>query len=338
MNWKRFTVAASGLAAVALTAGYTAMAAPASAITSPPQLPVTLSACGSGSSAVWNASGDPVLTVGTASAATCGAPAGSTYDPAYAQVVIKVNGHAVPTAEPTFTTDHYASGSPRMVMDLNNGHSLTGYPAASGLNGTDMAWATDLAPNTYTSYAVAYAATNANTTTVKDAYIVEDADQVPGTADTLTGIQFGGAQVQVTSFGPFTMKNVYSGKCLNISDGNYSATGSTNQYDCGATWHGIAAGAQRFERLNFADGSAYLVAISPDSGNSGPWFVHATTKGKALTLTGSPDPYSYGQGGFFGWHGLVADDANFSKSNLTVIWGWPKTGSSNQQWTVTAIG
>jgi hypothetical protein len=184
-------------AGVTLAASAAALgAASASAATGPAPVLATLSACGSGSSAVWSG-GNAVLTVGTGAAATCGAPAGSTYNPAYAQEVLQVKGGAVPapTQGPAFATDNYASGSPRIVIDLGNGHSLIGYPAASGLNGTDMAWAVDNG-NTYTSYATAYNSALAYETTVKDAYVVEDADQTPGTADTITDFTYGNQVVE----------------------------------------------------------------------------------------------------------------------------------------------
>lgn len=182
-------------AGVTLAASAAALgAASASAATSPAPVLATLSACGSGSSATWSG-GNAVLTVGTGAAGTCGAPAGSTYNPAYAQEVLQVKGGVVPTTEPKFTTNNYASGSPRIVIDLGNSHSLIGYPAASGLNGSDMAWAVDNG-NTYTSYATAYQNALAYETTVKDAYVVEDADQTPGTADTITDFTYGGAPVE----------------------------------------------------------------------------------------------------------------------------------------------
>jgi hypothetical protein len=44
-----------------------------------------------------------------------------------------------------------------MVINLSNGHTLFGYPAASGLNGTDMAWCPDNG-STFESYQAAVAA------------------------------------------------------------------------------------------------------------------------------------------------------------------------------------
>ncbi|HET6189894.1 MAG TPA: hypothetical protein VFE59_23230 [Trebonia sp.] len=190
MRIPNLLAAAVTLAVPAAAIGVTS----ASAATAPKPVLATLSACGSGSHAVWSG-GNAILTVGQASAGECGAPANATYNPAYAQAVLQVKGGVVPATEPEFTTDNYASGSPRIVIDLGNGHSLVGYPAKSGLNGTDMAWAVDNG-STYTSYATAYQNALAYETTVKDAYVVEDADQTPGTADTITSFTYGGAPVE----------------------------------------------------------------------------------------------------------------------------------------------
>ena len=182
-------------ARVTLAASAAALgASSASAATGPAPVLATLSACGTGSSAAWSG-GNAVLKVGTAGAGQCGAPANATYNPAYAQEVLQVKGGAVPAIGPAFATDNYASGSPRIVIDLGNGHSLIGYPAASGLNGSDMAWAVDNG-NTYTDYATAYHTALAYETTVKDAYVVEDADQTPGTVDTITDFTYGSQVVE----------------------------------------------------------------------------------------------------------------------------------------------
>jgi hypothetical protein len=166
----------SGFAVLAIGGGI-ATAGAASASVTPIQ--VTLSASSDGS-ATCSSSGDIVLTTGSAVSTT------------YGQA--DVNGVAgttlSATSEPTFVTDHYAAGSPRWVIELNNGHSLWGYPPNSGLNGSDFAWAVDNG-NTYTSYATAYANASAGSTTIKDAFIVEDGDQV-STTDTISGATFNG--------------------------------------------------------------------------------------------------------------------------------------------------
>ena len=57
-----------------------------------------------------------------------------------------------------------------------------------------MAWAVG-SSSTYTDYQKAYAAAGASSTTVDEAYIVEDASQPAGTANTLTGIEYDGKVV-----------------------------------------------------------------------------------------------------------------------------------------------
>ena len=311
------------VASAALAAGGFAAAAGTASAAAPPTLSVYLSACGTGSSAVWNASGNPVLTIGQAAAGTCGAPPGSTYNPSYAQVVFgRVPGAPVPVIEPAFKTDNYASGSPRMVVELYNGHSLWGYPGLtlSGGTGPDaagMAWAVDNG-TTYTDYVTAYTAANANVTTIKDAFIVQDADQTAGTKDTLTGIQFGGAVVQQRLSNVVVVKNRHSGKCLN------EGAGVLSQYACNVA--GTYA-SLRWQVATFADGSKYLESVATHQ------FVTDGTKGQQLSLTSTPSRFSPVPGGFFAFpNGLVMDVKAMSLVNFAQVIGWPVNGQDNQQW------
>lgn len=189
------------VAGVAVVAGTLAAGGMTSVSAATAPLAVALSSCGTGSSVTWNASGDPVLTSGQNPAGTCGAPAGSTYNPSYAELSIdNVKGAVVPAAEPSFDVDTYyaGSGDPRFVIDLNNGQTMVGYPPQAGLNGTDMAWAVGNS-GTYSSYATVYAKVDAVATTVKDAYITDDASTA-GKPETLTNVQFGGLTLPPTYF------------------------------------------------------------------------------------------------------------------------------------------
>jgi hypothetical protein len=208
----------------------------AGAATTP--LQVRLSACdtgGTGSSAVWNSAHDPVLTAGTAAAATCGAPAGSTYNPAYAEVdFTNAAGGAVPTTEPAFAASAYSSGTPRMVIELNNGNSLVGYPGLDLSGGTapdaaGMAWAVGNA-GTYTSYATAETGAGASTTTVKDAFIIEDGSQPSGTANTLTNVQYGGQTLGAgtVTVAPVAAQTVTIGTAATAVTVSASTTSSDN--------------------------------------------------------------------------------------------------------------
>jgi hypothetical protein len=91
---------------------------------------------------------------------------------------------------PSFSTSNYNAGSPRYFITLSDGHSLWGYPAASGLNGDDMAWAIDNG-NTYMSWSQVQM-TSEGSATVTGAFVIADADQAPGTVDEITGLTFGG--------------------------------------------------------------------------------------------------------------------------------------------------
>jgi hypothetical protein len=91
-------------------------------------------------------------------------------------------------AEPTFTTDNYAAGSPRYYVTLSNGDSLWGYPPNSGLNGSDFAWAINNA-NSYESWSDAQSAEPG--ATVTGVYVIADGDQ-PSTTDVITDLTFDG--------------------------------------------------------------------------------------------------------------------------------------------------
>jgi len=312
-------------AAAALAAGgFAAASGPASAA-SPPTLPVTLSACGAGSSAVWDASGNPVLTIGQAPAGTCGAPKGSTYDPAYAKVMFrKVSAAAVPGREPVFKTGNSASGSPRMVIELNNGHSLSGYPgrALTGHTGPDpagMAWAVDNR-NTYTNYATAYKAASASATTIKDVFIVQDTHQAPGTADTLTGIQFAGAVVQQTLSNVVLVVDRATRRCLN------EGSGVLSQFACNVANRHTS---MLWQLATFADGSKYLESVAKHQ------FVQDGIKGQPLSLTSTPSAFTPVPGGLFRFqNGLVMDDRG-NRYDLSKVVGWSFNNQDSQRWDFT---
>ncbi len=139
---------------------------------------VHFSASGTGASAGWdNGAGSQIqLTLGTPSATTN----------ALAELT-SGSGKALPSTEPVFTTNEYNAGSPRFYITLSNGDSLWGYPANSGLNGSDMAWAINNG-NSYVPWSTI--TTDEAGTTVKRVYVIADGDQSPGTTDTITCLQF----------------------------------------------------------------------------------------------------------------------------------------------------
>ena len=155
-----------------------AIAGTASASPSPN---VSFSASSDGASAGWtHGKGSAIeLTLGSDSASTF---AVVTFHHFTATTVDRL-------AEPTFTTDNYAAGSPRFFLTLNDGHTLWGYPPNSGVNGSDFGWAIDNG-NTYDSWSAVQTAEGS--ASVTGAYVIAAGDQAPGTVDTVSGLSFDG--------------------------------------------------------------------------------------------------------------------------------------------------
>jgi hypothetical protein len=166
-------------AAVAVTAGGTAHAAVK------PSLPVSFAHNGATGSAGFDSAGNIALNLGNGT---------------FAQVSVNLQTLGLSTAPataPSFTTDKYAAGSPRWVIELANGNFITGYPAQLGAGAASdfsgAQWAVGTSGN-YVTYQAALAGANDPLGNVKvtDAFIVEDADQAANTVDTLTGVQYDG--------------------------------------------------------------------------------------------------------------------------------------------------
>ena len=147
-------------------------------------LPLSVSALGGtdGSAAGWACQpGGPIgLTLGT--------------DTANTYAAITLTNAAGPVinalAEPTFTTDNYAAGSPRYYITLSDGHTLWGYPPNSGVNGSDFGWAIDNG-NSYPSWSVIQSGPEGSAT-VTGAYVIADGDQDPGVTDKISALTFNG--------------------------------------------------------------------------------------------------------------------------------------------------
>lgn len=176
-----------GAAAIAAGAGAAGIPA-ASADTTP--LPVTLSADGNGT-AVWS-NGDIALTPGSTGT--------------YAQMAVNLSAlgdHVAPATAPSFTTDKFAGGTPRWVIELANGNYLFGYPQAEVPGGaadfSGAQWQEISGSGTYDNggayetyqTALKDAGDILGNVTVADAYIVADAGQ-SGVTSTLTSVKYDG--------------------------------------------------------------------------------------------------------------------------------------------------
>lgn len=316
-------------------------------------LQVSLSACGTGSAATWNESdGNPLLTVGTAPAATCGAPAGSTYDPAYAQIVIDLNytGTAVPVPASTtgFDTTNYASGTPRMVIELANGHSLWGYPPSSGLNGSNMAWAVDNG-NTYTDYATAYNEAGAASTHVTSAFVVADLSQPAGVTSEVSNLSYGGQVLQPTGFiaskdlsqngSPlaFDVRNGVKANGTRVQVWEQGDTGSSNGNVMNQSFTPVPLGNGVME-LRLMDTGLCL----DNTGNAvkSDWQVWSCNGDRAQQFmygtpsTSAPNGTLEAFGASTASVHVVADDTN-GRGNSSLVQGWPYPGTvANEMWIV----
>ena len=151
----------------------------AAAAAAAPSPNVSFGAGNDGASAGWSQG------KGSAIDLTLGSSGGS-----FAEITLHhVGGVVSDLAEPSFTTDNYNAGSPRYFITLDDGHSLWGYPAASGLNGSHMAWAIDNG-NTYMSWPQVQASAEKSASGT-GAYGIADPDQAAGTDDGITGLRFG---------------------------------------------------------------------------------------------------------------------------------------------------
>jgi hypothetical protein len=225
LRHKLITVAVA--AVIPLGGGALALASATGAGAATTPLQVTLSADGNGT-AVFNASGDPVLTLGSTGT--------------YAQMAVSLPSSALaPATPPSFTTDNYAAGSPRWVIELANGSFIDGYPAQLGGTANDSftgnQWAVGNS-GTYESYADALAGANdpLGNVQVTNAYVVEDADQAAGTADTLTGVQYNGQTLPGT-VSVTTPANQTS--TVNAAITPLQVTASTNTSDKALTYSAV---------------------------------------------------------------------------------------------------
>jgi hypothetical protein len=315
-------MAAAAALALAAGGGAVAAATSASAATSTPgYLSITLTSSSDGSTS-WN-SGDPQLTVGPDTSTT------------YAQMAIDgVNGSSVPKpgspTEPMFATDNYGAGSPRFVIELNNGNSLWGYPSKSDLNGPSMAWAENNG-NTYGSYSTAYTAADASATTVKDAFIVADGDQPNATTDTLTNVEYNNQWVappQPLNVTGGTMVG-YGSKCADDYRSGTANGTPIDLYTCNKT------NAQNWWLE--PDGTVRNNAGGPTNCLDDTAWGGQGTKQELYKCVGQANQtwtYSTSSGHLVNDNnGLCLDDPGWVTTNGTVLDIWGCVNQANEHWT-----
>lgn len=144
---------------------------------------------GGGGSAAW--AGTP----NKHSAVQLIAPSGG-----YAGIQLNHVSTAAPADAPTFTTNNYAAGSPRLVMEFAGGGNLLGYPSQFGSQ-WEVTSCNSVAPNNYTDYSSALAALQTGTQAdgsscdgnVTSVFVVaDDSSGATSETDTITSLVYGG--------------------------------------------------------------------------------------------------------------------------------------------------
>jgi hypothetical protein len=314
-----------GVAGLSLAAG-AAAAAPAPAHTS--TLPAVVSASGTGASAVWAGHDTVKLTVGTPSTTT------------FAQIMLKPAPKNAPATPPSFTTDNYTAGSPRWVITFSDGCYIFGYPAQIGGNATTSfngnQWSVQGNSNCHpggadVSYATALNDVSpAGSATVTGAYIVADGDQLPGTTDTVSALQYGGEQLTVTTHAvpPSVhwviqahghIKVQYDNRYVTYSGGKLAqaAYGGTDEL-----FAIVENPATQATGLETETNSGHLTGKFVEIPSSGQLFV----TGHFVVTSKHGARYYSTQG----TSGHVANLSGYNPADGTHIIGWPNTGTANE--------
>jgi len=339
MHVRRKPLVAAGVA-VGLVSGTLLFARTAEAAT---YLSVTLSASGSGASAVYNSAGDPVLTVGTPSSTT------------YAEIQIDDVPTAAPGSAPSFDTSAYTGGSPRWEIQFADGDALYGYPSQSGLGASN--WEVIPASSgtchdlTHTpqydtySNALAFIQDNGCAGNVTAATIIADGDQTAGTSDTITDVSYDGETIApggdvVTVINPGTQTSVVG---TTISTLQISASSSRGESITSYAASGLPAGL-------FIDTSTGAITGTPTTAGSYGVTATATDSGGTegsvsftWTVNAASTPPPSGVATYSGAIrlpklGLCLDDRFNSSTPGAVVQVWGCNGLLNQQWQVMSNG
>lgn len=135
--------------------------------------------------------------------------------------------------------------------------------------------------------------------------------------------------------GPGEIKNAYSGKCMDVTSGNYANGTKLQQWTCGAkNPSGVAGGDQQFEVVKYSNGAGALVAVN----GSKQFDVDGGASGLQLTVnsTFSPNADMLKSGPYYTFPNTdtVADDAGWSTANGGKVISYTLNDGTNQQWSL----
>jgi len=335
MHARRKSLLAAGVA-LGLASGTLLFGSAADAAT---YLSITLSASGTGASAVLNSAGDPVLTVGSPSSTT------------FAEMQVDDVSATAPSSAPSFATNNYSTGSPVWEIQFADGDSLYGYPSQAGLgdanwtvipasSGTCASLTQTPEYDTYMS-ALAFIQENGCAGNVIAAAIVANGDQAAGTSDTITGVSYDGLTLAPVSGDVVTVGspgNQTSTAGISIGTLQLSASSSAGDAITSYTATGLPPGlsissAGAITGTPSTTGSYSVTVTATDSaGVSGSvsftWTVTTSTTG-TTSYSGTIRLVKLG---------LCLDDRYNSSTPGAVVQVWRCNGQPNQQWQVMSNG
>jgi len=267
---------------------------------------------------------------------------------ASAQVDLVKPAQPSTTTAPTMTATNYGGGDPRLVLEFHNGQYLFGYP--TGSNGA-LSWSDEPSGTAEASWSAALAAVNAGgaDNSLTAAFVVQDSGSTAQTV--ITDLTYNGEQVvpassttTVSTIGEIS--NAHSGKCLDVTGGNFASGTPLQQWTCGAkSPDGVVGGDQQFQvvtkDVNGTE-TGYLEAINEsgtvlyvEAANEGGFLQLTSSRSAATDMLKSGPFYTFPEAtGSTSSAPLVMDDAGSQTVNGSTVIAYPENGGSNQQWSL----
>jgi hypothetical protein len=329
MHARRKSLLAAGVA-LGLASGTLLLVNTADAATT--YLSITLSASGTGASAVLNSAGDPVLTVGSSSGT-------------YAEMQVDDVPTAAPSSAPSFDTNNYSTGSPIWEIQFTGGDSLYGYPSQAGLG--DANWevipaasGTCAGTPEYGAYASALGSIPSGCGgNIATAAIVANSAQAAGASDTITEVSYNGETLAPPSGDVVTVGspgNQTSTEGVAIGTLQISASSSAGDSISSYTATGLPPG------LSISSTGA----ITGTPTTNGSYSVTVTATDSAGTEGSTSFDWTVSPTGTTSYSGtirlvklgLCLDDRYNSSTPGAAVQVWRCNGLPNQQWQVMSNG
>jgi hypothetical protein len=249
---------------------------------------------------------------------------------------------------PFFRTSSDPAGDPRVVIEFHDGCSLVGTPGTGDLLSWSGSPGGPQSANWITATAWVYDTCGADDQ-VTAAYIeVTDSDGVPTTLSDVTyyneEVVPYSATTTVSAQGQ--IKNRSSGKCLDVTGGQFVVGTKLQQYTCGASYEGVKGADQKFEIVTHDVNGAmtgYLEAVSLSgtvlyvSAPGGQLVLSATRSAETDMLESGGDPgcYTFPEApGSTLATPVVMDDSGSGAANGNKIISYPLNYGFNQVWSM----